>query len=692
VKRPTVRSIVRYLQEADWQRIAEWSVLVLIVLSILWRGGKGLEMTWLLAGVASCITIIDWWKGSEKKQISMALWACVIGLIIWTALSYSTSMTKNYGFDEVMRTAALGLIFLWCVRRTAVNGSARGSFAEQVMLAIAGATVIACVIGVAVYIFQPVNRFVGTFFDYRFHTHYWPNAWAEYLLLAWPIVLWWLFSRSNNRPLFLRLIIMGFVIASFALSYSRGAAITFVAESVLWVWIIWSRAKKNFSWKILFRHVILVACITLVFFGTFNLVRQQFHDVQSVREKITFTADEGKSSVSERAQFWGHSMYFMYKKPLLGWGPYSFRFVQPRLQQDVLATSDHAHNVFLKLAAERGIIAAVLLATLIGFILVVSEHTLVMPLSSGDKKKRPRWLQKLGIVFLRSHGKSAKTLNGQFAWHSAVHVGVAGIVIHNLIDFNLQFVGIALPLWVLLALLAGGMQKNGWKMKSKKIVQSFELGIAVLLLLIAFIEGGFLMLSSVGRHAEAAGNTSIALRFYSWSEGEWFSRDLQLSRTKLLFEDQRLHEAQMALDDYFTRNKEDYRAWKLQGDIYYERQDFEKAYEAYQAAYERGGRYNDLDVTNGLIRSLEKLKRRPVIDERRQEFDSLLSTFEAAIGRNAHFVALTPNVEALVTLSSLLANIYYKDAPYYQVLSARADHHAKLERERISAQAPGYLW
>jgi len=45
-----------------------------------------------------------------------------------------------------------------------------------------------------------------------------------------------------------------------------------------------------------------------------------------------------------------------------------------------------------------------------------------------------------------------------------------------------------------------------------------------------------------------------------------------------------------------------------------------------------------------------------------------------------------------VELANLFAKLYPNDAPLYTVLAARADHHAKLERERIKARAPGMLW
>src|SRR6185295_13667108 len=72
----------------------------------------------------------------------------------------------------------------------------------------------------------------------------------------------------------------------------------------------------------------------------------------------------------EREDFWHQAIALAQEKPLLGWGPYSFRFIQPHVQKSVLATSDHPHNVFLKYAAERGVPAALFLLVIVAWALL----------------------------------------------------------------------------------------------------------------------------------------------------------------------------------------------------------------------------------------------------------------------------------------------------------------------------------
>lgn len=678
---------VKFLKErvqtpAFTQRLSEALVLGLLLFCILFRGGKGLEATWVLVGIAWLIIVLDFWRGTWRS-IPVLLWGAVLSYILLVSLSYSFSTAQNYGLDEVLRTAALGLLFLWQVRTTSQKGN---TLMERICSIIAIGALIACAVGVLVYIFQPVNRFVGTFFDVRFHTHYWPNAWAEFLILAWPMVVYYAY-REKKFSLYIKAFLIAFVLGCLVLSYSRGAIISFGAQIFLWSWIALLRNKDRLKIPTILRTTAFTGCIILVIFGAANLVRSQFYPVQSVTEKVTFNADEGKSSISERAQFWAQSLYFIYQRPLLGSGPYSFRFLQPNLQQGVFATSDHPHNVFLKIAMESGVPAVAVFIFIVGFTLVASEITLLFQTPSGKKNKKKAYRL---LRFLQYSPEVAqKTVTP--SWHSAAHIAIVGVIIHNLIDYNLQFVGIVLPFWLLLGGIVGTLPWKETSMFNKKIAQLSEVLIMSVFLCIAIIEGGFLVLSSVGRHEEARGHTSIALAWYSASQGEWFSRDLHLSRAQLLLEDRQFHEAQKALDDYFEQNREDYRAWKMQGELSLIREEYDDALVAYQRAFE-GGKYNDLSITKGLIETLIRLNKEHLIDERRREFDNLFSQFEGAIRRNEHFVALTLNTEDLVDLAEVFAQLYPKDAYFYKALSKRALDHANEERAKIKSSPPGYLW
>ena len=658
----------------NWCTVCEYVVAGLLVLTIVWRGGKSLDMTWLLAGIAAMVTLVSHTLDRKKhtSNVPLVLWCAVIGFIILTAVAYTQSTTRNYGLDEVLRTASLGLMVLWMMRKAKDAGDGE-RYISTLVRTIAITTIAACGIGILVYVFQPVNRFVGTFFDYRFHTDYWPNAWAQFLLLTWPLVVYWVLRdfRSNTKDvngrieLLVRAAMVGLVFACLLLAYSRGGFLVFLGQLGLWAFIIYRKTRPQFPLRSI---TLLLTIILAVSIGTFLLVnntRSHLYEVQEVGEKVTLSAAEGSSSVSERFDFWSHAITLSMQKPLFGFGPYSFRFVQPQLQRAILATSDHPHNVLLKLLVERGIVVALIFIIAVGFVMLRAT------------------------VFLLSDRVEVGSL--QFSLRTLIYLGLCGVIAHNMIDFNLQFVGIALPFWLMLGILMSYLDSDCLRSVPQGLARKTEIVVATVLIVVALREGSYLVISSLGRSAQARGDTVQALMWYERARGEYFTRDLHLSRTELYQQESDYPAAQSALEDYFVVNQEDYRALKRQGDIALLAGEKQRALDAYKRAFDRG-RYNDLSVTYGLVEAYLALDMQEEIDAQRPMIDGLITMFSDAIERNAHYIALSPNVEEFIALSSLLSRLYPEDAPRYQVMAAKADHHAQYERERIVSRPPGFLW
>ncbi len=660
-----------------WPRIAPLVLLMFLPLSILWKGGKTLETTWLLVAVAWVCTLAYW--SSRKKEadvparVPLRLWVPLMLFLLWTFLSYFLSATGNYGLDEVLRASSLTLLFLWACRESSQDVYGL-PLVQRIIQTVVVATAIAAFLGAFVYVFQPVTRFVGSFFDPRFHTDYWPNAWAELVLMVWPLALVWPFGRRLSGYSVMKLFVSSLLLATLFLSYSRAAYIAWGFQLLLWCFIRWK--QEGCVWRAVWNRqslgrVLSILCITAGIVLSLNAMRAQFAPVQSVAEKITFAAAEGTSSVTERAQFWKQAWTLVRERPLFGWGPYSFRFVQTRLQQGVFATSDHAHNVFLKYASERGLPAAIFfLLFLIGILALVFRNAF-SPLNHS-------------ITQSLNHSITIVPLT----------VSIAGILAHLLLDFNLHFVGVALPFWLLLAILSLHTSPTPYSLLSipyPRLLRFTEISLATILMLLAIFEGRFLVTSSLGRHAEARGDVPAALRWYDRSRGEAFSRDLHLSRAHLFLRQEKPQDALRALDEYFRVNREDARAWKLLGDTRMLLQDVPAARTAYEEALLLG-KWNHLGALRGLIDTLRTQKEIGVIAARRMEFDALLVSYLAAIERNTHFIALTPNVEDFLVVTNELAGFFPEDAPQYQAMGARADRHARGERERIAARPVGRLW
>ncbi len=636
-------------------------MLLFLSFAILWKGGKALDATWVLAVLAALITFYDLFFIPKKEMTSASpfLWTLVLTFLMWTTISFAFSSTRNYGLDEVMQTAALTLLFAFVLT---VPAELVPVFQSRLSRILAATTLVACGIGVGVYALQPVSRFVGTFFDARFMTDYWPNAWAEFLLLAWPMLTWSLWGRirkkGDERQDLIRSLVFGFVLGCLLLSYSRGGLLAFALQIGLLGIFAGLKWRKTFSFKrIFFIAVMTTACATLTFLGA-NRLRSHFHEVQSVAAKVTFSSDEGTSSVSERAAFWRQALQFTLQRPLFGYGPYSFRFLQPHVQDDVLATSDHPHNVFLKLSAERGVPAAMLFALII---LVCTLFGIRTALNEQDDRRA-------GLTVL-------------------LVISVIGVTAHDLIDYNLQFVAISLPYWLILGLLA---PRGGFEAECSEYGRRiFSFLIAFVLLAVTLSEGRFLFLSSRARAAEAVGNFPQALGEYARTDRSLFPRDAWLSRSVLLIKGGTPQEAQQAIDQALSLNAEDYRAWKLQGDLFIRLKKTAEAKKAFEQAY-AFGRYDDLGITRVLVELNRSDRKR--LDARRHEFDLLLDDFALAIEENTHFIDLSSNVEELVKLCDLFATLYPADADAYHALSRRSAIHAQEERSRIATRPHGLLW
>ncbi|MDP7645722.1 MAG: O-antigen ligase family protein [Candidatus Peribacteraceae bacterium] len=659
-----LRAIIKKVSAWPWVTICERSVLGFLVFALLWKGGKSLEATWLLTGLAWLCTYVYWAsqkKKSDEDPVPASIWILLMLFIVWTILSFAFSSTKNYGLDEVFRTASLALVFLWTCRFT--SGKEGKAFLQNLVKFIVIGTLIAGLIGLFVYIFQPVNRFVGTFFDYRFHTDYWPNAWADWLLIAWPLIALWVVKEKRMIPMLLRSLVLGLVIGFLLLSYSRGAIIAFTGQLVLWllwtVLIYWK--KSSFEWKNVSIRAGMILLTSVFVFSCANIVRSQLFPVQPITEKISFTAAEGSSSVSERSEFWKQSLFLSLKRPVLGWGPYSFRFVQPKLQTSIRATSDHPHNVILKLSMERGIIAAFLFLSILVTILYASVNKI------SAKPNVPV----LGFSL----------------------IAVAGLLSHSLIDYNLQFVSISMLLWILLAVLMAESKRKKSIVLNKKIVRTFEVLLASIVLIVAVFEAEGIVISSVGRHLEARGEAERALLWYDKANPQIISRDMHLSRANILYGQKRFAEAQNALDDYMKVNNEDYRGWKIRGDIFRSQREVDSALESYEKALSFGGRFNDFGITRSKTELMIDSERWDDLALVKEDTIGLMKTYVDAVESNTHFIALSPNVEDVIDLANRFSLIYTRrERPMFEVLAARADHHSQVERARIEARSPGYLW
>jgi O-antigen ligase len=245
------------------------------------------------------------------------------------------------------------------------------------------------------------------------HNHY---AGLMEMLTPFPLVLAVTQFTSGNRKIAVAGI-AALMAGTIFLSGSRGGMVAFVAEVVV-LGVLMVRRREG-SWKqpLMLGIFVTVVIVFLVWIGGNELTRRLISIHSEAREEI---------SGGVRVSIDRDCLRMLLKRPLLGWGLGTFPVVYPAFRSFYTTFFvNQAHNDYLQLLVETG---------LVGFSIAV-------------------WF--LVIVFRRAASKLknwTETANG--ALTVAALLGCVGILVHSLLDFNLQIPANAALFYVLCAIAA----------------------------------------------------------------------------------------------------------------------------------------------------------------------------------------------------------------------------------------------
>lgn len=357
-----------------------------------------------LAGFLPLLLILLSWK-KLKISPSLPIYA-LICFFIWTLLSWLLSDIHNYGWSEII---ILGTSLTCFFVARSFDEKEKKFFFYILFIAAAAAALF----GMNWYLTHDEPRIAGTFLELDKKANFWPNAFALFLLLVWPLgieLIEKIKSKISKHFIFLGLSIL---LTSLILTYSRAAWLVLIIQLALLLFL-----KPNLRKLTNIPVILLIIFNIAVFTNVLQQTRtEHIQKTLSFEEKITFQGTERDTSFRERAQFFKGALQLSLQKPIFGYGPYSFRFVYPTIQPVFLATSDHPHNWFLKIAAEQGLLG--LLIFLIAFLSLIYTQ-------------RKSIFGKKNTIFF---------------------VAVVGALLHNLVDFNLNFITNILLFWLLLGIL-----------------------------------------------------------------------------------------------------------------------------------------------------------------------------------------------------------------------------------------------
>jgi putative inorganic carbon (hco3(-)) transporter len=256
--------------------------------------------------------------------------------LLWTANAYSTVLWL------VMMVTA-GLAFRLSYAIAGMQG------AREKLLGLYVATVVAvCVYGFWFYLTVPYERFVSSF--------YWPNPVAAYLVPAVLLGLWNLGKAGRWQWWwggFLAIVGTAFVLAG-----SRGTAVVLaLAVGVLLLLKRWGR-----RFWVLFVFSVLAAALASAGLAFWHQKLHTGVTTTTLATRITEVAAGSSQSGSDRMIFLQGAIEMWWERPLWGVGAGAYGDVHPRYQHRVVSASVSAHNFYVQLLAELGLVGIVLLA------------------------------------------------------------------------------------------------------------------------------------------------------------------------------------------------------------------------------------------------------------------------------------------------------------------------------------------
>ncbi|MBI4235051.1 O-antigen ligase family protein [Candidatus Peregrinibacteria bacterium] len=537
--------------------------------------GAEYPMILAFALIFVCVAIYEF---RQKKERS--LWEILFVLIFLgaVAMSFVFSQMRNTGFSEVLAFFTAFSMYLLFAHR-------KGETLRQVLHIVAFGTVIAVFWGYLQYLLMPETRMFGPFMNLFYHANEWPNAFALFLIMAWPVFV----LLYGKKWSFRESLLLGFVLSAVLLTFSRGALIVLLGQFLIFAIYFARRVSLK---KLGAAFLVLIVAVGM-FFGV-NNIKSQRQEILDVGEKLRFANEESVTSKVERMDFWLGAIQLIKEKPLFGWGPFSFRQAYNPIQKTLLGSSDHPHNIFLKIGAENGLVA---LAAFFGFLISIFVIVLKrFKILSGVKKDE---------VFI-------------------LGVAISGAFAHNLIDYNLNF-------WVNLMLLFALMAflRSLVAFKVYKVKKTFSnMMLFIIIAVFAAYEAGILFMSE-----------SIDKDFLSRS---FYPRNYYLEQAEKAVSYNR---AIVLIDRHLAKAPIDSEGYFLKGKLVCEAKQNEICEENLRKAISLNPK-NNLNYYLEYYRHFESgeiLMILPLIEQ----------YFEFA-EKNVHFTAYTKNVEAAAEISDIM--------------------------------------
>ena len=293
---------------------------------------------------------------------------------------------------------------------------------------------------------QAGGKFIGPF--------YWHNQMAGFLLYLIPLPLVSLLLNRKKQTL-VWLVVLIFFIITLVFTLSRGAWISLILPVIAGVFFFRKKIKINRLTKF---SVIIALIIGIIVFVNSDTT---FNRVKSIAREIL--PNTRTTSGNLRAGIYPSSIEAIRDYPLLGVGPGVFGQALHKYQSRAWLYAANAHNHFLQIAVETGIL---------GFLLF---SLIFIQAGRITFKYRDSFLKKTGE---------------QPVYLLALIISLSASIIHNLLDIDWNLPSLSYLFWVTLGALLGNLVINK---KDVILINKSYKGLIVILMFIysLFIFGLF---------------------------------------------------------------------------------------------------------------------------------------------------------------------------------------------------------
>lgn len=182
-----------------------------------------------------------------------------------------------------------------------------------------------------------------------------PNEFATVMAWAIPMAAW-LVARRRSGPLYLvNLAYPVFALLGLFMSASRGGLLVALVAFLAVPFMILGLS--------LVKRAALVVFLSGAFVVAFGVVPQAFPELQSNIERLGTTGEElAEGTLTGRTVIWGEAVNIIRSSPVVGVGAGAAR---PLYAETFLGMQRVAHNVFLQIATETGLVGVLLFLAMV---------------------------------------------------------------------------------------------------------------------------------------------------------------------------------------------------------------------------------------------------------------------------------------------------------------------------------------